>query len=126
MYYMPKIEKDANICSRSDQPCLNDLKEKLKLKQNESVECECYPSCFSLNYDGELSSAPILRPVELLPNAYASSVFNAHTTDNLAILHVFFRSNSFRSQKREELIGFTEFLCKRMSGEQCQLVFDVA
>lgn len=113
MYYMPKINDDANICGRSDQQCLDMMKEKMKLKLNESIECDdCYPSCYAVSYDGELSSAPILRPKELLPNEYASTIFNQHSINDLAILHIFFRENSFRSQKREELIGFTEFLCK--------------
>lgn len=111
MYYMPKINEDVNICGRSDQGCLNEMKEMMKLKLNESIECECYPSCFAVSYDSEMSSAPILSPLDL-PNAYASGIFGRYTIDNLAIVHIFFRENSFRSQKREELIGFTEFLCK--------------
>lgn len=32
--------------------------------------------------------------------------------NNFAVMHIFYEENFFRSNSKEELIGFTEFLCK--------------
>lgn len=36
------------------------------------------------------------------------------TPENLAVLHIFFKQHDFRSQNKEELVNFTEFLCERI------------
>lgn len=104
MYYMPKVFHNVSICGKSEESCISKMKDVLKTV-NENVDCDCLPSCNSVDYDSELSSAPILNPVQLFPK------LNDQEIQNLSILQVFFRENSFRAQKRKELFGFTEFLC---------------
>lgn len=106
MYYMPKIVRGANICGRSEEECLAQMNELINMQLNESADCDCVPACNSVHYDGEMSTAPIFTPIQLMPEIDPQEI------ENISILQVFFRENSFRGQKREELIGFTEFLCK--------------
>lgn len=105
MYYMPSISKNASICGRSDDGCLERIRETINAEMNEDADCDCLPACNSVDYDGEVSSAPIFAPIQLMPKLDHQEI------QNISAVQVFFRENSFRGQKREELIGFTEFLC---------------
>lgn len=106
MYYMPKIYNDVNICGRTDDECISHMRSIQKLKVNQSVDCDCLPSCNIIEFQAEVSSAPILNPVPLLPNLSTQEI------ENISILQIFFRENSFWAKKREEIFGFTQFLCK--------------
>lgn len=32
---------------------------------------------------------------------------------NVSVIHVFYKNNHFRSQRKEEIIGFADLLCKK-------------
>lgn len=53
----------------------------------------------------ELSAAPIFEEAPLVKK-------NGLTAGNTSILEVYYQRGYYRSQDKEELIGFTEFLCK--------------
>ena len=63
----------------------------------QSSLCDCLPGCFDINYDTEVSMAPLLPRTKV---------------QNISIVHFFYKKYHFRSQRKDELIGFTEFLCK--------------
>lgn len=52
-----------------------------------------------------LSSTPIFDQTPILKE-------NEVSAENVAILHVYYQSTVYRSQKKEQLVGLTEFLCK--------------
>lgn len=59
---------------------------------------------FQVNYATEISLSPLLsRSPWLQEKGMRSS--------NTAIVHIYYKENSFRSQRKDQLIGFTEFLC---------------
>lgn len=106
LYYMPRFNDDMAICGRSNNDCVNSVTDALQARVNESFHCECLPGCFALNYATEISMSQLLndnRSPWLLENKMRPS--------DAAIVHIYYRENSFRSQRKEELIGFTEFLC---------------
>lgn len=112
MYYLPRIREDISICGGTDQYCVRNVMRLIESKTNSSFVCNCLPSCYAINYEAELSGAPILMHASHSHVEYKTSVLSSHDVTDLAILHVFFKENNFRSQIKEELIGFTEFLCK--------------
>lgn len=57
-----------------------------------------------VNYDTEISISPLLSRSEWLQE-------KGMRPSNTAIIHMYYKENSFRSQRKEELVGFTEFLC---------------
>lgn len=105
LYYMPRFDEQTIICGRSDNDCVNRVTELLKLKTNASFQCECLPGCFAINYDTEMSFSKLIAGSPLLQQHHLHE-------RNAAIAHFYYRGNSFRSQRKDELIGFTEFLCK--------------
>lgn len=104
LYYMPRPKDEITICGRSDEHCVNEVTRQLQLKTNQSFYCECLPGCFAINYESEISTAP------LMPRAPALQERRL-LFSNVAVVHIFFRDNYFRSQKKDELVGFTDFLC---------------
>lgn len=105
MYFMPRPYPDVNICGREETSCVNEVTRQYKLQQNASFVCDCMPGCSSLSYESEISLAPMMPKSPLLDKYRLES-------SHAGVLHVFFRERYFRSQKREEIIGFTEFLCE--------------
>lgn len=59
----------------------------------------------AIKYEMGLSSTPIFQK-----SAFVKK-WNI-TTENTGVLHVYYQNTFYRSQNKEELIGFTEFLCK--------------
>lgn len=112
MYYLPIIREDVNICGGADQLCIQNVMHMIESKTNDSFQCNCLPSCYAINYEAEISTAQLLTRASYSHVEYKSSVLRSYDVNDLAILNIFFKENSFRSQIKEELIGFTEFLCK--------------
>lgn len=111
MYYLPRIRDDVSICGGSDQLCVKNVMQLIESKTNSSFTCNCLPSCYAIGYEAELSVAPTLTQAQHSHVKYKTSLLKKYAVSDLAILHVFFQENNFRSQIKEELIGFTEFLC---------------
>lgn len=102
-YFLPRFYDDIIICGRSDDECVKDVTDKIQTRPNSSFSCKCLPGCFEISYDAEVSMAPLLQNAPILQKRELSE-------PNVSIVHIFYKNNYFRSQKKEELIGFTEFL----------------
>lgn len=102
---MPRFNDDILICGRKNDACVEEVTNRMNAHKNSSYYCDCLPGCFEINYDTEVSMAPLLRDAAILRN----KKFDA---PNVTVAHIFYKSNFFRSQKKDELIGFTEFLCE--------------
>lgn len=105
LYHMPRLFDDINICGRANADCIAHVTREIQLKTNNSFICDCLPGCYAISYEAEISMAPLLEQPPLLKKKQMAP-------RNAALLHVFYKDFYFRSQKKEELIGFTEFLCK--------------
>lgn len=102
---MPRRHHNITICGRSDYECVEYVKTELKLRKNDSFMCNCLYGCHAIKYEMGLSSTPIFDQTPMLKE-------NEISAENVAILHVFYQSTVYRSQKKEQLVGLTEFLCK--------------
>lgn len=102
---MPRLHENINICGSSQAECVSVVRKELRKKNNESFICDCLLGCWSINYKTELSITHLFERSPLLQD-YASN------KSSLAVLHAYFKDAHFRSSKKEEYIGFTEFLCK--------------
>ena len=127
-FSMPRDNK-TRICSQSEIGCydaaedglmISELKESLKSGSGENkrgkTNCNCLPSCTSINYDAEISQADY----EFV------KVFNSYGADLdefpgavLARLTIFFKEAQFITSKRSELYGLTDFManCGGLLGE---------
>lgn len=104
LYFLPRFHDDITICGRSDDMCIRRVTNQIEAQTNSTYACDCLPGCFELTYDGKLSTAPLLENTAIL---------RGFSAENVSVLHIFYKKKFFRSERKEELIGFTEFLCKR-------------
>lgn len=102
---MPRFYDDIPICGRSNDDCVDDVTDQINEQINSSFICKCLPGCFEVNYNARVSMAPLLSGAPILAKKGLSE-------PNVSIAHIFYRYKFFRSEKKDELIGFTEFLCK--------------
>lgn len=111
---MPRISQDVTICGQSDWNCVLELKSFMQLNRNSSYACNCLPACSGLTYEAEISMAPLITNGMGFNNEFLQDNIYRLATKDLAIAQIYFRDSFFRSQTKEELIGLTEFLCKRL------------
>lgn len=102
---MPRRHRNVSICGQSDSDCVNNITRQLQSRENENFHCNCMYGCYDLKYDSELSSTPIFNRAPLLDQFGVAA-------DDMAVLHVYYENLIYSSQKKEQLVGFTEFLCK--------------
>lgn len=102
---MPRPHRNMTICGRTDLECIRNVKIEMRMGLNDSFKCDCPYGCNAIKYEAALSSTPMFAQAPLLKR------FNL-TVENTGILHVYYQNTYYRSQNKEELIGFTEFLCE--------------
>lgn len=107
---MPRLNRNISICGLSNSKCISHVQRELLLGTNDSFKCECYYGCDAIKFDMGFSATPIFKDAPFLSKRNL-------TASNTSILHVFYQRLYYRGQNKEELIGFTEFLCKFKSIE---------
>lgn len=105
LYFLPRFDEDITICGRADDICVTHVTDQIEAQTNRSYVCDCLPGCFEIKYDLKISMSPLLPSTGILQNRRLSE-------ENVSVLHIFYNRKTYRSEKKEELIGFTEFLCK--------------
>lgn len=125
---MPRDSK-TRICTQSEVHCYDASEDNLMLSElTESLSsgsgvnklgktnCNCLPSCTSINYDAELSQADF-EFVKVF-NAFGADL-NEFPGAILARLTIFFKEAQFITSKRSELYGLTDFManCGGLLGE---------
>lgn len=106
MFYQPRPHSNVTICGYSDAECVGKINREIRSNRNGSFKCDhCLVGCFSINYDTTYSTAMIFNEMPFLNKRNLP-------LDEISVLHIYYGSSSFRNQKRDELVGFTEFLCK--------------
>lgn len=108
LYYMPRPHHNMTICGHADAECVDRVKMEIQTATNDSFKCNCPYGCHAIKYEMGLSATPIFDQAPILRKRNLS-------TENTAILHVYYQSSYYPSQNKEELIGFTEFLCEFLS-----------
>lgn len=123
MYYMPRIAPDLNICGPIDWSCYERVKEAMELNLNDSFACSCMPACYAMGYDTEISISKLLSKSYGIRERILRKMESGYREKNIAVLQIYYKESLFRSQNKEELIGFTEFLCNSMFAHLFHSVF---
>lgn len=85
------------------------LEHELRANRNASFNCShCLSGCSAINYDATFSLAKIHDDVKELRE-------NNLTPVNVAMVYMYYARSNYRSEKKDELVGFTDFLCKLSS-----------
>lgn len=127
-FSMPRTN-ETKICSQKEVECYDQAENGLMLEELEQslasgsgvnklgiTNCNCLPSCTSINYDAEISQADF-EYVKVF-NAYGADL-NEFPDMILARLTIFFKEAQFITSKRSELYGLTDFManCGGLLGE---------
>lgn len=127
-FSMPR-GNDTRICGQHEVECYDQAENGLMLEELEQslasgsgvnklgkTNCNCLPSCTSINYDAEISQADF-EYVKVF-NAYGADL-NEFPDMILARLTIFFKEAQFITSKRSELYGLTDFManCGGLLGE---------
>lgn len=115
LYYLPKVDPNSTICGPKDNKCTREVQRKME-SADKNISCEiCAPACYELGYDTVITSTQLVKgnfiTKEDLPDKFFAEDLDGGESD-LAIVHFYYGNNFFRSIDKEELFGFTEFLCE--------------
>lgn len=101
---MPRLNSDTKICGHSDELCLALITLEMQFKTDENFRCNCLPGCHEISFNViSTTNIPFNRK-----NFRLKDVSPTNTT----LLRVFYKENNFRSQRKSEVFGLNEFLCK--------------
>lgn len=110
-YFMPKIYENISVCSITDAHC----ERKVLLRMDNSIKScldDCLPSCYELNFSVDAFSTKLSHDGFDVMNPSILNMTHKYVEENIAIVHMFFKENSFRSKIQTEFIGISDFLCK--------------
>lgn len=106
MYYQPRSSSNISICGSEDIDCIKSVDQAIESKENTSFDCSyCMSGCSAITYESTYSTAKIFDQVPFLRKKKLDP-------KNTAIVHIYYTRSYYRSQKKEEYVGFTDFLCK--------------
>ncbi|XP_043526705.1 pickpocket protein 28-like [Frieseomelitta varia] len=118
-YYMPK-SSNTQICEKKDDNCATKARRAMEMKLyddnivvgnlnvSETPSCNCYPGCFEIGYNVEISQSKLV-PTFIIPDVYVKKNKD-YFAKNMAVVHLFFVDSQFTKYMKNELFGFTEFL----------------
>ncbi|XP_035735127.1 pickpocket protein 28-like [Vespa mandarinia] len=114
-YYMPK-SSNTTICGKKDDQCATTARRAMEIKLyddnqlniTEIPSCNCWPGCFELSYNLEISDSKLLNNFDIQEQYIKKS--RKYFTENMAVVHIFFVESQFTKSMKNELFGFTEFL----------------
>lgn len=102
---MPRLVPNITICGQLNRDCVIKVQQELQSGSNGGFKCDCYYGCNAIKLESAFSATPIYQNAPFLKKQNRSAL-------NTAMLHVYFQRGYYRAQNKEELIGFTEFLCE--------------
>ncbi|KAG7200622.1 hypothetical protein KM043_001178 [Ampulex compressa] len=118
-YYMPK-SSNTPICGKKDDQCATNARRAMEVKLydddtginvlniSETPSCNCWPGCFEINYNVEISQSKLLSSFKVADQYIKKSP--KYFSENMAVVHLFFVDSQFTKFVKNELFGFTEFL----------------
>ncbi|XP_078032975.1 pickpocket protein 28 [Augochlora pura] len=118
-YYMPK-SSNTPICEKKDDQCAHETRLAMEVKLYEddgsisplnvtgTPSCNCYPGCFEINYNVEISQSKIIPNIDMAD--FFVKKDKEYFSKNMAVVHLFLVESQFTKFVKNELFGFTEFL----------------
>lgn len=100
------MHDDVTICGRSDAACVQKVAEKMQEKRNASFICDCRPGCYEIEFDSNMSRAPLHPQAPILQKG-------RYAADNVSFVNIFYKDRYYRSEMKDEIISFTDVLCKK-------------
>ncbi|XP_061397103.1 pickpocket protein 28-like, partial [Musca vetustissima] len=113
-HYMPKRYENETVCSIYDSRCVERIRlhSMINDDNDNEIECDevCLPSCYDLKFYAEFFSTPLEHGVFVSNNPSLRDMSEEYVEKNIAILNMYYKDNSFHSNKQTEFIGMTDFM----------------
>ncbi|XP_017850493.1 pickpocket protein 28 [Drosophila busckii] len=111
VFYMPRINGNDTICSIRETQCV----ERVRLHTVGSTGVasyldSCLPSCFDLTFNSFTYSTRISAEGFKFANPQLKNFSLEHLERSIAVVHMYFKEQTFRASKQTEFIGFSDFL----------------
>ena len=110
-FYMPRTSRNISVCNIYDANC----ERKVLLRMDNSIKScldECLPSCYDLNFEADAFSTKLSHNGFDIASTRIMNLSHTYVEENLAVVHIYFKENSFRSSMQTEFVGISDFLCK--------------
>ncbi|XP_055910461.1 pickpocket protein 28-like [Eupeodes corollae] len=111
-FYMPKVYPNVSRCGIRDRPCVEGVMRRSHVRDEQEMECHdfCLPSCFDLTFLPDFFSAPISHKGFSIQSQLIQNMSNQYASQNIAVVNMYFKENTFRSSYKQQFIGITDFL----------------
>lgn len=120
IYYMPRMNADAKICSQANVKCYNSIRILIERGDDIETKCNCLPGCIELSFTGEISSAPLTTLHFQKENHLAN--FSAETIRHLAKCSLRYYSDFNSRENMSSISGEILRLFKCFSRRVCSEV----
>lgn len=117
-FYMPKIYNNATVCSINEAKCARAVRLGTYNKRTLCFD-ECLPGCFELDYDVDAFSTKLAHTGFIFANRNVAAINRAYVVKNVAIVHMFFSGNTFRSKLQTAFFDVSDFLCEYSQTKIC-------
>ncbi|TMW44537.1 hypothetical protein DOY81_010382 [Sarcophaga bullata] len=108
-FFMPRTNGNISVCNIYDANC----ERKVLLRMDNSIKScldECLPSCYDLNFEADSFSTKLSHNGFDIVNTRIMNLSHSYVEENLAVVHIYFKENSFRSSMQTEFVGISDFL----------------
>ncbi|XP_055844441.1 pickpocket protein 28-like [Episyrphus balteatus] len=111
-FYMPKLFPNVSKCGIKEKPCVEGVMKRSYVRDVQEMECHdyCLPSCFDLTFLPDFFLAPISHKGFSIRQQLIQNMSNEYASQNIAVAHMYFKENTFRSSVKTQFIGITDFL----------------
>ncbi|XP_037941630.1 pickpocket protein 28, partial [Teleopsis dalmanni] len=109
-YNLPLVYSNSTICTAKESFCVKDAELVWMVQTNITCRSKCLPSCFDLSFIADTFSSPLAKRNYLIPSVILRNMNKTNVTENIAILHFYYRESVFYGELRNIYIGLTEFL----------------
>ncbi|XP_058977979.1 pickpocket protein 28-like [Musca domestica] len=113
-HYMPKRYDNETVCSIYDSGCVERIRLHSMNNDDDDNERECdevcLPSCYALKFYAEFFSTPLEHGDFWSNNPSLQGMSEEYVERNIAIMTMYYKDNSFHSNKQTEFFGMTDVL----------------
>ncbi|XP_054729239.1 pickpocket protein 28-like [Anastrepha obliqua] len=102
---------NESICSIYESKCVKRILLQYSLSNNgKGCSDICWPNCFDLSFQPDFFSTPLSHSGFQISNQVIKKINSSYAEQNIAVLNVYFKEIWYRSSKKAEYVGITEFM----------------
>ncbi|XP_067636591.1 pickpocket protein 28-like [Eurosta solidaginis] len=109
-FFKPMLHDNDSICSFYDTSCVERIRLKTMIIEESSCALKCLGSCNDLKYSSSSFSAPLIIDDFKHKVQIEKNMSDEYWMKNVAIVNIYFKDTTYRSEKNMDFVGATDFL----------------